>query len=37
MPTARKTRIIAEHQRSLRIDRETVKAISTESTAALRP
>jgi D-beta-D-heptose 7-phosphate kinase/D-beta-D-heptose 1-phosphate adenosyltransferase len=34
-PTTRKTRIIAEHQQVLRIDRETVKEITAESTAAV--
>jgi D-beta-D-heptose 7-phosphate kinase/D-beta-D-heptose 1-phosphate adenosyltransferase len=34
-PTTRKTRIIAEHQQVLRIDRETVKGVSAASTGAL--
>ncbi|MGE5257792.1 MAG: D-glycero-beta-D-manno-heptose-7-phosphate kinase [Hyphomicrobiales bacterium] len=34
-PTTRKTRIIAEHQQVLRIDRETVTEVSAGSTAAL--
>jgi D-beta-D-heptose 7-phosphate kinase/D-beta-D-heptose 1-phosphate adenosyltransferase len=34
-PTTRKTRIIAEHQQVLRMDRETVKEVSAGSTAAL--
>jgi D-beta-D-heptose 7-phosphate kinase/D-beta-D-heptose 1-phosphate adenosyltransferase len=35
-PTTRKTRVIAEHQQVLRIDRETAREVNPDSTAELR-